>query len=124
MSPHETRPKLLARLPLEALRRVIKEGAAQGHDPEKLRLANDALEAVRLKGKQQTEELYNSGQLFEDIEAPSLANGGRIIARYRGDPMAWMQPFMSPGVCGKIDRDAGIERYETRKVLKSHGYIG
>ena len=124
MSRDETRPELLARLPLETLRKAMKENSAQGHDPAKLRLANDCLRAIELKGVRQNPEMEHCGQIFPHHHPPSPENGWRGTTTFTGDPMAWMQPFTSPGMSGKIDRDAGVERYETRKVLKSHGYIG
>jgi len=109
MSADLERAELFARLPLEALRRARNEAAARGD----LRMADEAVRALSLRGQLQTPELQDCGQLFEHIEEPSRANGWRGSVRYTGDPMAWMAQFCAGGQFGSINRTPAVVARKT-----------
>lgn len=104
MSGAKERTEILARLPLEALRRARNSACERGD----LRMADEALAAMNLRVKSQHDEIADCGQLFEHIEPPSPQNGGRFVTSYTGDPIAWMAPYMSAGVVGKINRNPDV----------------
>jgi len=65
--------------------------------------ASNVRAAINRKGAVQTEELSNCGKLFPArVELDPSGLGTRPAIAYRGDCLAWMTPFMSPGRVGRI----------------------
>ena len=110
MSAHADRVAVLTNAPMAALRRT-RDAAAQRGDAD---MANAALHAMQRRAVSQTAEIENCGQLFEHIETIGRAPSQRTIARYTGDPAAWMAPFMTGATAGKINRDAGVVEQTVR----------
>jgi hypothetical protein len=94
------RVETLARINMASLSATRNAAAMSGN----LSLADDCHAAMQRRSVMQTPEIENSGQLFEHVEQPSPANGGRFITRYTGDIMSWMQHSMSDGTVAKLDR--------------------
>lgn len=97
----DDRIRILSKLPLDAIEQIRDDAMArQDHQ-----LVADARTAVALRGRVQTRELEHSGKLFEHIETIGRAPSTRQIARYTGDPDAWMSAFKEPGRVARLDAE-------------------
>lgn len=123
-TPDKSRVSVLARLSPEVLVAERDKIQMRNLTPERLALARDidsALSAARARTR--ADDARQGGKLVPIHHAPSPENGWRGYTTYEGDPLAWMAPFMRPGITGRVDRDAGVERVETVRVLKKHGRV-
>jgi hypothetical protein len=72
--------------------------------------------AIATKGQVQTNDLYNSGQLFKTSRTDPET--GRLTHTFTGDPMAWMEPYTKSGVRGRypVENWTGANSPEARAL--------
>lgn len=106
---NRTRAEILAQAPLASLRRTRQDAADRGDT----QLATDAHHALQIRTRSQTPEIENSGELFAHHHPPAPHNGWRGSTTYTGDPMAWMQHFMTGGQVARLNKKPDVVRRET-----------